>query len=73
VKTLDDLDRLHSLFEEQDPPYEVRWIKNKSAEGDVGELFYPGVHVQVVVDGAATADGEPIECEIQLRTKAQDL
>ena len=37
------------------------------------ELHYPGVHAQVTVPGAQTADGKPIEAELQLRTKSQDL
>lgn len=48
-------------------------MEDKSAEADEGALFYPGIHVQVVVPGVTTSDGERIECEVQLRTKAQDL
>ena len=36
-------------------------------------LFYPGIHVQVEVPGASTSEGDKIQCEIQIRTKAQDL
>lgn len=73
VKTLDDLDRVRQAFEADDPPFPVLWIEDKSEGADVGELFYPGVHVQVQVPGAHTSEGEVIECELQIRTKAQDL
>lgn len=40
--------------------------------GDPRELRYTGVHVQVRLAGETLSDGSPIECEIQLRTQAQD-
>lgn len=47
--------------------------EDKRATADPGTLFYPGVHMQVVVPDRRTAQDEPIECEVQLRTKAEDL
>lgn len=73
VKTLDDLDRVKQAFEADDPPFRVLWIEDKSQKAEAGKLFYPGVHVQVEVPGAQTSDGEAIQCELQIRTKAQDL
>lgn len=73
VKTLDDLAKVRAAFEQQDPPFPLRWLEDKSEKANVGTLFYPGVHVQVQVPGAVTGDGEVIECELQIRTKAQDL
>lgn len=73
VKTLDDLDRVRAAFETPSPPFTVLWLEDKSDKADVGTLFYPGIHIQVVVSGSTTSDGEQIECEIQVRTKAQDL
>lgn len=40
---------------------------------DPRQLRYSGVHVQVRLEGCMTSDGEPIECEIQLRTQTQDI
>jgi putative GTP pyrophosphokinase len=73
VKTLDDLARVRAAFEAENPPFPVLWLVDKSEEADVGTLFYPGVHVQLQVPGALTSDGELIQCELQIRTKAQDL
>ncbi|MGF0246239.1 hypothetical protein ACQR36_17880 [Rhodococcus erythropolis] len=41
--------------------------------GDPRALGYAGVHVQVSLTDSTTSDGEQIECEIQLRTQAQDV
>lgn len=46
---------------------------DKSAGINPEDLAYPGVHVQVVVPGVTLSDGEAIECEVQVRTKAEDL
>lgn len=73
VKTLDDLAKVRAAFEAEDPRFPVLWIEDKSEKADVGTLFYPGVHVQVKVPGSVTSDGEVIACELQIRTKAQDL
>jgi putative GTP pyrophosphokinase len=73
VKTLDDLAKVRAAFEQQDPPFPVLWLEDKSENANVGTLFYPGIHVQVQVPGAVTSDGEVIQCELQIRTKAQDL
>jgi putative GTP pyrophosphokinase len=73
VKTLDDLETVREAFELDPPPLPVLLVEDKSAKANVGTLFYPGVHVQVQVPGARTSDGQTIECEVQIRTKAQDL
>lgn len=41
--------------------------------GDPRELRYTGVHVQVRLLDVLTSDDLPVECEIQLRTQAQDV
>jgi ppGpp synthetase/RelA/SpoT-type nucleotidyltranferase len=41
--------------------------------GDPRELRYAGVHIQIRLAEQATSDGQPVECEIQLRTQAQDV
>lgn len=47
-------------------------MEDKSDGVDPQNLYYPGIHVQGIVPEFFTSDGQPIECEIQLRTKAQD-
>lgn len=72
--TLAELAELRAVF--ADPtkcPVEVLRIEDKTEEAHEYLLYYPGVHVQVVVPNAVTSDQQPIECEVQLRTKAQDL
>jgi ppGpp synthetase/RelA/SpoT-type nucleotidyltranferase len=74
VETLGDLAKVRAIFEDVARcPVHVLRIEDKSEEADEAILFYPGVHIQVEVPGVTTSDGESIECEIQLRTKAQDL
>lgn len=46
---------------------------DKSQNADPASLYYPGIHAQVIVPGVTTSDGQPIDAEVQLRTKAQDL
>ncbi|WP_328857227.1 hypothetical protein OG579_19090 [Williamsia herbipolensis] len=41
--------------------------------GDPRKLQYSGVHVQVGLADTTTSDGESIQCEIQIRTQAQDV
>lgn len=41
--------------------------------GDPRELRYTGVHVQIQLPDLSTSDDLPVECEIQLRTQAQDV
>lgn len=48
-------------------------VQDKTASSSPTALFYPGIHAQVMVPGFTTSDGQPIEAEVQLRTKAQDL
>lgn len=52
---------------------EVLSIDDKQELAKPDELFYPGIHLQLHVPDARTSDGESIECEVQLRTQAQDL
>lgn len=73
VGTLADLERTRALFEGAGCSLNVLSLVDKSRENDEDRLSYAGIHIQTVVPGAHTSDGERIECEIQLRTKAQDL
>lgn len=73
VKTLEDLAKVRSAFEARVTPFPVLSLVDKSAEAGVDTLFYPGIHVQVEVPGGVTGGGEAIQCELQIRTKAQDL
>lgn len=41
--------------------------------GDPRKLRYTGVHVQMRLPDIFTSDNLPVECEIQLRTQAQDV
>jgi ppGpp synthetase/RelA/SpoT-type nucleotidyltranferase len=74
VDTIQDRAKVRSIFEDQGKcPLVVKRVEDKAAEADTAILYYPGIHVQVVVPEATTSDHEAIECEVQLRTKAQDL
>jgi ppGpp synthetase/RelA/SpoT-type nucleotidyltranferase len=73
VETLAEVRRLRGLFEQDQPPAEYLYTIDKSGEASARALFYPGVHIQVVVPEIETSDGERIECEIQLRTQAQNV
>jgi putative GTP pyrophosphokinase len=73
TETLRDLSKVRAVFEDPICPLRVVRIEDKSTEADENMLFYPGIHVQVIVPGVMTSEDEPIECEVQLRTKAQDL
>lgn len=71
VETLADRDRIvaalvSSALQTSDPV-------DKEDEARPNEYFYPGIHIQTVIPGIELSDGERIECEIQVRTKAQDL
>ena len=57
---------------------EARWADRQAAPREdkrdqigLKEFDYSGIHLHVVVPGVDT-DGEPVECEVQLRTAAQD-
>lgn len=74
VKTLKDVEQLRAVLESGYP--EMDWVGTKDASEfrkSPTELKYSGVHVQVRLAGCLTSDGEPIECEIQLRTQAEDV
>lgn len=74
TETLEDLDKVLKFFDNPvgNVLMEVLSIEKKSDSEEAYSLYYPGIHVQVVVPRISTSDGEPIQCEIQLRTKAQD-
>jgi ppGpp synthetase/RelA/SpoT-type nucleotidyltranferase len=40
---------------------------------DPAKLNYSGIHLQVQVQHPSSSSGPPLECEVQLRTAAQDL
>lgn len=73
VKTLNDLDLVKALIETEPGDVRVLSVEDKRETSEADRLSYSGIHFQVVVPGVTTSQGEPIECEIQLRTKAQDL
>lgn len=50
----------------------VTWSEDKRIVRDPAKLEYTGVHLQVRAESEPT-DLEPISCEVQLRTAAQDL
>jgi putative GTP pyrophosphokinase len=66
-------DRSSVLEALQGSELQILWVDDKQKSVKADELYYPGIHVQVVVPDVRTGDGAPIECEVQLRTKAQDL
>lgn len=72
VKTLDDLDNLCAALKNTSK-FELLCLEDKAELASEDKLFYPGIHAQLVVPDVKTLDGERIECEVQLRTKAQDL
>lgn len=74
VQTLQDIERLQQILESSGSGLTHLSTKG-SAEflTDPRSLRYAGVHVQVVVPDCHTSDDLPIECEIQLRTQAQDV
>lgn len=50
--------------------FEVKWVDRKTGASD--QLFYPGIHVQLLDVGLVDHRGMPIEAEVQVRTRAQD-
>jgi putative GTP pyrophosphokinase len=48
-------------------------IDDKRLSDEPTALVYPGTHFQVRVPALTEKDGSPIECEVQVRTKAEDL
>lgn len=46
--------------------------KREKKSGQYNELFYPGIHITVDDGESIDHHGEPILCEIQVRTRAQD-
>lgn len=74
VGTLQDLRKIREALEsEAAAELEARDIVDKSEVAAEDRLHYSGIHAQVTVPGAQTSDGSPIEAELQLRTKSQDL
>jgi len=75
VDSLTSVEEIRRRLEQQTPTDDGLTffdVRDLALEADVKALFYPGVHAQVVIPGAQTSDGEPIEAEVQLRTTAQD-
>lgn len=73
VATRKDMATMRRVFEDGQSGLDVLSIEDKAEQAGPETLFYPGVHVQVQVPDLTTEDGQSLECEIQLRTKAQDL
>jgi ppGpp synthetase/RelA/SpoT-type nucleotidyltranferase len=71
VESLSDLERMIEAV--RTSPLDVKSVEDKSETAQPNELFYPGVHIQVGVPRARDGRGGTIECEVQVRTKAQDL
>jgi ppGpp synthetase/RelA/SpoT-type nucleotidyltranferase len=72
VETLGDLAKALAAIEAS-PLVIIGDIDDKLAAAPVDKLAYPGIHLQVSVPGIRDAQGGAIECEVQLRTRAQDL
>lgn len=49
-----------------------RELEHEVKTGKHDELFYPGIHLIVISSDTADHLSEPIPCEIQIRTRAQD-
>lgn len=74
VGNIHDLIRLRQALEAPlAADLEVRQIVDKADQAPEDSLHYPGIHAQVTVPGIQTSDGEAIEAELQMRTRAQDL
>lgn len=71
VESLSDLERMVEAV--RTSSLDVKSVEDKSETASPNELYYPGVHIQVGVPRARDGQGGPIECEVQVRTKAQDL
>ena len=72
VRTTAEVRRLRVLLEKGVGGMRYLYTTDKSTSGH-RELRYAGIHVQVEMLGCTTSEGEPIECEIQLRTQSQDV
>lgn len=53
-----------------DGPWVIR--KRERMKGKYNRLFYPGIHIEVVDASQVDHRSDPITCEIQIRTRAQD-
>lgn len=73
VSSLTDMRRIREAVEAPEHPLGFFGHKDKAAEAKADQLAYRGYHVQMYVPDALTSDGEKIEAEVQLRTRAQDL
>jgi ppGpp synthetase/RelA/SpoT-type nucleotidyltranferase len=71
VQTLSERQRIREAL--RNSALEIISEEDKGEERHANELFYPGIHFQVKVPSATLSTGDEIECEIQLRTKAEDL
>jgi ppGpp synthetase/RelA/SpoT-type nucleotidyltranferase len=66
-----DVDQLHRVIDNDDR-ITVLGSEDKRQILDPAKLEYSGVHLQVAAE-TESGDSEQIECELQLRTSAQDL
>lgn len=54
-----------------DGPWTVRKVDRKKAKRH-DQLFYPGIHVDLEAPDVADHTGAAVQCEVQVRTRAQD-
>jgi putative GTP pyrophosphokinase len=74
VGSLSDRARLLEAIREAGSPAIAGHVVDKADQIGPKSLGYAGVHFQVVVPPPHTdVNGDSIECEVQLRTRAQDL
>lgn len=52
---------------------EILSFEDKRVGVEPNQLIYPGTHLNVIVPDLILPDGEKIQCEIQIRSKAEDL
>lgn len=64
---------LEALLAANDLFASIGALDDKSADVGPEEFTYPGKHVPVWLLDPVLSDGERIECEIQVRTQAEDL
>lgn len=54
----------------RDGPWEVK--KEERKRGKPDRLFYPGIHLEIEAPGIVDHRSDPVWCEVQIRTRAQD-
>lgn len=74
VHKLSEVRSLREVLEAGVQGLDYKETNDKSVySGDPRKLRYTGVHVQMWLPDVLTSDNLPVECEIQLRTQAQDV